>query len=122
MHSRGFAVASCTWLRRALIVAIGRARDRRRRPDDVGRQRVDAYFTEAHGQPREVDADRDVDRLQSWLNTHHLSSVKVQERGHKAVERIRERDVGRYTSRAIDFVEGAAVSIGKTLFALVLLS
>jgi predicted PurR-regulated permease PerM len=119
---RGFAVAIVYLsFAGALIVAIGALATVVVDQTTSAANRVDAYFTEAHGQPREVDADRDVDRLQRWLNTHHLSSVKVQERGHKAVQRIRERDVGKYTSRVIDFVEGAAISIGKTLFALVLL-
>ena len=48
--------------------------------------RFDTYFTEAHGQTSRTDADRDVDRLQHWLNTHGLSSIKIQERGHRLVE------------------------------------
>ncbi len=82
--------------------------------------RVDAYFTEPSGRSRSA-ADHDVDRFQVWLDTHHLRQVKVQERGHRAVKQIREKDVGRYTTRVVDFVEGAAVSIGKVLFELVLL-
>ncbi len=83
--------------------------------------RVDTYFTEVHGQPPATDADRDVDRFQAWLDAHHLESVTIQQRGHELVKRIREKDVGKYTSRVVDFAEGAAISIGKTLFALVLL-
>jgi predicted PurR-regulated permease PerM len=83
--------------------------------------RVDAYFTEEHGQPPRTDADRDVDRFQLWLNDHRLESVQIQERGHRLVRQIRDKDVGKYTSRVVDFVEGAAISIGKLLFSLVLL-
>jgi predicted PurR-regulated permease PerM len=36
------------------------------------------------------------------------------------VQRIRQRDVGRYTSRIVHFVEGAAISIGQGLFDTVL--
>jgi predicted PurR-regulated permease PerM len=82
--------------------------------------RVDAYFTKPIGQDR-VAADRDVDRFQRWLDTHHLRQVDVQQRGHKLVDQVREKDVGRYTSQVVDFVEGAAISVGKALFALVLL-
>ena len=39
--------------------------------------RVDTYFTEAHGRPRITDAERDVDRFQAWLNRNHLQRVKV---------------------------------------------
>jgi predicted PurR-regulated permease PerM len=119
---RGFAVAIVYLsFAAALIVAIAALATVVVDQTKSAANRVDAYFTEVHGQPREVDADRDVDRLQQWLDTHRLSSVKVQERGHRIVRQIREKDVGKYTKRIVDFVEGAAISIGKTLFALVLL-
>ena len=81
--------------------------------------RVDTYFTEPHGRTGQTDADRDVDRLQHWLDTHGLGSIKVQERGHRWVTQIREKDVGKYTSRVVNFVEGAAISLGKLLFSAV---
>ncbi len=79
-------------------------------------ERFNSYFTAAHGQTHLTSADRDVNRLQTWLDDHHLRSVKIERSGHRLVERVRERDVGRYTHRIINFVEGAAVSIGKALF------
>jgi predicted PurR-regulated permease PerM len=83
--------------------------------------RFNAYFTNAHGAAGQTAADRDVDRLQQWLNTHRLKSVKVQQRGHRLVRQIKQRDVGKYTHKIVTFVEGAAISIGKTLFSVVLL-
>jgi predicted PurR-regulated permease PerM len=83
--------------------------------------RFNAYFTNAHGSAGQTSADRDVDRLQHWLNTHRLKSVKVQARGHRLVRQIEQRDVGKYTHKIVTFVEGAAISIGKTLFSVVLL-
>jgi predicted PurR-regulated permease PerM len=83
--------------------------------------RFNAYFTHARASTGQTSADRDVDRLQHWLNTHHLQSVKVQQRGHRLVRQIRQRDVGKYTHKIVTFVEGAAISIGKTLFSVVLL-
>ena len=82
--------------------------------------RFDAYFTTVHGQPARTDADRDVDRLQHWFDTHGLGSIKIQERGHRVTKQIREKDVGKYTHRVVRFVEGAAISIGKFLFAAVI--
>jgi predicted PurR-regulated permease PerM len=82
--------------------------------------RFNEYFTHRHAVTGQTAADRDVDRLQHWLNTHHLKSIEVQKRGHKLVTQIRERDVGKYTKRIVSFVEGAAISIGKTLFSVVL--
>jgi len=78
--------------------------------------RFNAYFTEQHGRSHQVSADRDVDRLQHWLNTHHLRSIKIEKSGHRLVKRIRDRDVGKYTHRVVNFVEGAAISIGRALF------
>jgi predicted PurR-regulated permease PerM len=57
--------------------------------------RFNAYFTDQHGRSHQTSADRDVDRLQEWLNTHHLGSIKVQASGHRIDKRIRDRDVGR---------------------------
>ena len=79
--------------------------------------RFDTYFTVVHVRTGQTDADRDVDRLQHWLDTHGLKSIKVQERGHRWVKQIREKDVGKYTHKVVNFVEGAAISIGKLLFA-----
>jgi predicted PurR-regulated permease PerM len=83
--------------------------------------RFNEYFTHAHAPTGQTSADRDVDRLQRWLNTHHLKSIKVRERGHKLVKQVRQRDVGKYTNKIVSFVEGAAISIGTTLFSVVLL-
>ena len=83
--------------------------------------RFNEYFTHRHAATGQTAADRDVDRLQHWLDTHRLKSMKIEKRGHKLVRQIRERDVGKYTKRIVSFVEGAAISIGKTLFAVVLL-
>ena len=83
--------------------------------------RFDSYFNAEHGRTGQTSADRDVDRLQAWLDAHRLQSIKVQENGHKLVERIRERDVGRYTKRIVNVLEGAAISIGRALFDAILI-
>jgi predicted PurR-regulated permease PerM len=83
--------------------------------------RFDTYFTTPHGQIGQTDADRDVDRLQHWLDTHGLGSIHIQQRGHRWVEQIRNKDVGKYTNRVVNFVEGAAISIGKLLFSAIVI-
>jgi predicted PurR-regulated permease PerM len=83
--------------------------------------RFDTYFTQPHGRTGQTDADRDVDRLQRWLDTHGLGAIKIQERGHRWVRQIREKDVGKYTDKVVSFVEGAAISIGKLLFAAIVI-
>jgi predicted PurR-regulated permease PerM len=83
--------------------------------------RFNEYFTHPHAGSGRTSAYLDVDRLQHWLDTHHLKSVRVEKRGHKLVRQIQQRDVGKYTHKIVTFVEGAAISIGKTLFSAVLL-
>lgn len=83
--------------------------------------RFNDYFTNPHAPSGQTSAYLDVNRLQHWLNTHHLRSIKIEKEGHKIVRQIQRRDVGKYTHRIVTFAEGAAISIGKTLFALVLL-
>jgi predicted PurR-regulated permease PerM len=78
--------------------------------------RFNAYFTVERGRTHQVSADRDVNRFQNWLNTHHLRSIKIEKSGHRLVQRIRDRDVGKYTHRVVNFLEGAAISIGRALF------
>jgi len=82
--------------------------------------RVNDYFTVTHGRPFDTEAYRDVDRFQHWLNTHHLSGVKVRKQGHDLVNRIRKHDVSKYTGKIVTFVEGAAIGTIKFLFGLVL--
>jgi len=83
--------------------------------------RVDSYFTDEHGQPPQTHAERDVDRLQVWLNHHGLGGIKIRKQLNDFVNNIRTRDVQKYTTRAIDFVEGAAIGTVKLLFSLVLI-
>ncbi len=82
--------------------------------------RIDDYFTQVDAVTGVVGADRDVDRFQQWLDDRGLK-VDVQTPGHKLVKDLRDKDVGKYTTRAVNFLEGAAISIGRTLFDLILL-
>jgi predicted PurR-regulated permease PerM len=109
----GFAVALGLVILAVTTAVVGQTK--------TAANRFNAYFTKTHGSAGQTSADRDVDRLQHWLNAHRLKSVKVQARGHRLVRQIRQRDVGKYTHKIVTFVEGAAVSIGKTLFSVVLL-
>ncbi len=118
---RGFAVALVylTFLAALLVivlalgtVVVGQTK--------TAAERFNSYFTVPHGRTHLTSADRDVNRLQAWLDHHHLRSIKIEKSGHRLVQRIRQRDVGRYTHRIVNFVEGAAISIGKALFDAVL--
>jgi predicted PurR-regulated permease PerM len=117
---RGFAVA-LVYLAFvvAMIVVIGAFGTVVVNETRTAAKRVDSYFTKPIGRTGQVAADRDVDLLQRWLDDHHLKGVKVQERGHKLVRQIRDKNPGKYTNKAVNFVEGAAISVGKFLFDLV---
>jgi predicted PurR-regulated permease PerM len=105
----------------ALVAAIGAIGTVVVNETKTAANRVDSYFTDVNGRTGQVDADRDVDRLQRWLDTHRLGGIDVQDRGHRLVRQIRDRDVAKYTDRVVEFLEGAAISIGKLLFSAVVI-
>ena len=119
---RGFSVA-VVFLSFATVLVVGVIAigvvvvDQSREAAD----RIDAYLTVERGQSSQTDAERDVDRLQAWLNDHGLERVKVEEQGQDFVDSLRDADPQEYTSRVIDFLEGAALSIFEVLFSLVLI-
>src|SRR5256712_7216823 len=109
---RGFAVALVYLIfALALIAAIGALGTVVVSETKTAAKRVDSYFTNVNGRTGQVEADRDVDRLQHWLNTHRLSSIHVQKRGHKLVRDIRRHNVGKYTNKVVRFAEGPGPSI-----------
>ena len=83
--------------------------------------RIDAYLTTESGQPRQTGFEQDVDRLQRWLDTHHLERIDIEEQGQDFADSIQGQDVEKYTSEVIDFVRGAAISIFQLLFSIVLI-
>jgi predicted PurR-regulated permease PerM len=119
---RGFAVAIVYLSFAALVVAAGVALstvvvDQTK----SAANRVDDYFTVEHGQPPITDAEHDVDRLQLWLNGHHLERISVRKPALDFLNNAGSKDVSRYASRAIDWAEGAAVSFITLLFSTVLI-
>jgi predicted PurR-regulated permease PerM len=83
--------------------------------------RVDTYFTQERGQPPRTDAERDVDRLQAWLDAHGLERVKIKKQGHDFLDNIGSKDVQKYTSKAINWAEGAGLAVVELLFSTVLI-
>ena len=82
--------------------------------------RIDAYFTNESGRG-ETGAERDLDRFQLWLDDHRLERVRVREQGQEFLDNIGANDVEEYTSKAIDWAEGAAIGIVELLFSGVLI-
>jgi predicted PurR-regulated permease PerM len=83
--------------------------------------RVNEYLTVERGQSGQTDAERDVDRLQAWLDDHGLERIRVERQGREFVDSLRSSDPQEYTTRAINFLEGAALSVFQVLFSLVLI-
>jgi predicted PurR-regulated permease PerM len=119
---RGFAVAIVyLFFLLALIAAIGAIGTVVVSETKTAAERLDSYFTDVNGRTGQVDADRDVDRLQHWLDTHRLGGIDIQKRGHDLAEDIRKHDIGKYTNKVVDFLEGAAISLGKLLFSAIVI-
>ena len=95
------------------VVVVDQSRD--------AADRIDDYLTVEHGQSQQTNAERDVDRLQGWLDDHGLERIEVREQGQDFVDSLREADPQEYTTRVIEFLEGAALSIFELLFSLVLI-
>jgi len=83
--------------------------------------RISDYLTIERGQSAQTDAERDVDRLQLWLDDHGLERIQVRKQGQEFVDSLRQADPQEYTTRVINFLEGAALSIFELLFSLVLI-
>jgi predicted PurR-regulated permease PerM len=83
--------------------------------------RVDDYLTSESGQPPQTGFEQDVDRLQLWLDAHHLERIDIRQQGQDLAENIQGQDVEKYTTEVIDFVRGAAISIFTLVFSLVLI-
>jgi predicted PurR-regulated permease PerM len=81
--------------------------------------RVDSYFTEERGQPLETDAERDVDRLQEWLDGHGLH-IEIRDEARDFLDNVGTEDVQTYTERAISWAEGAGLALFELLFSIVL--
>ena len=83
--------------------------------------RIDTYLTSESGQPPQTGFERDVDRFQLWLDTHHLERIDIKRQGTEFAQNIKGKDVEKYSTDVIDFLRGAAISIFQLIFALVLI-
>ena len=78
--------------------------------------RVDNYFTTDSGHPPRTGAEQDLARFQRWLDHNHLSSVHVQKQGEKFLNQVGTKDVRKYTSKALNWAEGAGLTVVTLLF------
>jgi predicted PurR-regulated permease PerM len=82
--------------------------------------RVDNYFTVKGGQPPVTGASHDLARFQLWLDDHHLHRVRVQKQGQKFLTSIGTKDVEKYTTKALNWAEGAGLAVFGLLFSTLL--
>jgi predicted PurR-regulated permease PerM len=83
-------------------------------------ERIDNYFTVESGQAHETGATRDLVRLQTWLDAHHLKRIQVEKQGQKFLDSIGTKDVEKYTSKALNWAEGAGLAVVGLLFSVLL--
>jgi predicted PurR-regulated permease PerM len=82
--------------------------------------RVDNYFTAHSGHLRQTGAEHDLQRLQLWLNRHHLKQIRVEKQGTKFLNSIGTKDVEKYTTKALNWAEGAGLAVVSLLFSALL--
>jgi len=82
--------------------------------------RIDNYFTVESGRLQETGATHDLARFQVWLDTHHLKQIKVEKQGQKFLQSIGTKDVEKYTTKALNWAEGAGLAVVGLLFSAVL--
>ncbi|MEP6893014.1 MAG: AI-2E family transporter, partial [Gaiellaceae bacterium] len=83
--------------------------------------RIDDYVTVKDAATDQTGAVHDVDRLQAWLNRHHLQRVKVKKQLTDWVNHLKAKDVSNYTQKAFSFATGAARTVIIGLFNLILI-
>jgi predicted PurR-regulated permease PerM len=82
--------------------------------------RVDAYFTTESGRTHSTGAEQDLARFQQFLDRHHLKRVQVQKQGQKFLTSIGTKDVEKYTTKALNWAEGAGLAVVGLLFSVLL--
>src|SRR5438046_2491972 len=80
---------------------------------------VQDEFTKQPGQT-ETPAQKRLDRLQTWLDNHHLEQIDVRDLSDKVQAKIDSLDVQSVSGRAVDIAQGILVGVVESLFNVVL--
>ena len=104
----GFAAAVGVALVALATVVVDRTRS--------ASNRVDIYFTNQVGRPPQTHAERDLNRVQHWLDTNGLKRIQIEKQGKKFLHNIGTKDVTKYTSKAISWAEAAGLVAFQVLF------
>jgi predicted PurR-regulated permease PerM len=101
----------------AVLVAIAAvAFDQARNAAD----RVDEYVTEEDLLTGQTAAEEDLDGLQAWLDDHGLERIQIRERASEWIDSLGAGEISGYAQDAIEFAQGAAISVVLLLFSLIL--
>jgi len=102
----------------ALLIAIGAvAFDQARGAAD----RIDSYVTEQDRVTGQTAAELDIDSLQAWLDDHGLERIQIRERVNEGIDSLSAGEISGYAQDAIEFAQGAAISVVLLLFSLILI-
>jgi predicted PurR-regulated permease PerM len=84
--------------------------------------RAEDYFTLKDKVSGKTGAENDIDRLQLWLNRHHLEKVKVKKSLTDWADSLKAKDITGYTKQVFSFAKGAARTVILGLFSLILIA
>ena len=80
---------------------------------------VQDEFTKQPGES-ETPAQKRLDRLQTWLDNHHLEQIDVRNLSDKVQAKIDSLDVQSVSGRAVDIAQGVLLGVVESLFNVVL--
>src|SRR5260221_1117656 len=80
---------------------------------------VQDEFTKQPGQT-ETPAQKRLDRLQTWLDRHHLAQIDVRNLSDKVQSKIDSLDVQSVSGRAVAIAQGILIGVVESLFNVVL--
>jgi predicted PurR-regulated permease PerM len=80
---------------------------------------VQDEFTKQPGQT-ETPAQKRLDRLQIWLDNHHLEQIDVSNLSDKVQAKIDSLDIQSVSGRAVDIAQGILIGVVESLFNVVL--
>ena len=102
----------------ALLIAVGAvAFDQAR----SAAERIDEYVTEQSPATGQTGAELDIDSLQAWLDDHGLERIQIRERVNEGIDSLSAGEISGYAQDAIEFAQGAAISVVLLLFSLILI-
>jgi predicted PurR-regulated permease PerM len=80
---------------------------------------VQDEFTKQPGQT-ETPAQKKLDRLQTWLDQHHLQQIDVRNLSDRVQQKINKLDLQSVSGRAVDIAQGVLLAVFESLFNVVL--